>query len=147
MAATPRLTVASNGPYVVTDAASVQVLFARSRADVTVGALTPADDGCVRLCRCGHSAARPICDDSCTAERFLAIPGGEHRTGAEEPGVCPRLAFVQDGPVMVAGLTLTQEDGSLMDLCGREVAMCRCGASRSKPWCDFSHLGVGFKSR
>lgn len=54
----------------------------------------------------------------------------------------------EDGPLVVHGAI------RLVDHLGREVALpadkplvalCRCGASGNKPFCDGSHKGCGFK--
>ena len=42
-------------------------------------------------------------------------------------------------------LHLTDADGNKYDLTGKQaVALCRCGASVNKPFCDGSHNRVGF---
>jgi CDGSH-type Zn-finger protein len=55
-----------------------------------------------------------------------------------------KLVAVPNGPLMLA------ETGRLVDAEGRDVAspvyLCRCGASRHKPYCDGSHGAVGFKA-
>lgn len=76
-----------------------------------------------------------------TAQRATRAPDT-----SVEPGVRPRLAFVVNGPVMVAGMDVVHEDGSVTDLCDREAPLCRCGHSADKPWCDYAHRDVGFDS-
>jgi CDGSH iron-sulfur domain-containing protein 3 len=50
------------------------------------------------------------------------------------------------GPFLVTGpITLTDAEGNSFDLGGKEtVALCRCGHSQNKPFCDGSHKGCGF---
>lgn len=144
----PHMTLIPNGPYVISDTAGLTVLFARSRTDATLAELSQVEeDGSARLCRCGQSSCRPACDGTCESSGFIADPQGEEPPIEAEEGVAPRLAFIEDGPVMAAGIIINHEDGSSTDLTDGELAMCRCGASRSKPWCDFSHLRVNFRSR
>lgn len=52
----------------------------------------------------------------------------------------------ENGPLVVTGVTrMTDADG---DVAVKEVmALCRCGASKSKPFCDGSHNAAGFESR
>ncbi len=53
----------------------------------------------------------------------------------------------KDGPLRVEGedITLVDEAGNRYDLAGRTaVSLCRCGQSGNKPFCDSSHLKVGF---
>ena len=53
-----------------------------------------------------------------------------------------------NGPYRIRGpITLVDVDGNEFDLPGTEfVALCRCGHSKSKPFCDGSHREVGFQA-
>ena len=53
-----------------------------------------------------------------------------------------------NGPLLVKGpVTLNDSDGNAYDLAGKEmIALCRCGASENKPFCDGAHKGCGFES-
>lgn len=58
-----------------------------------------------------------------------------------------RITPRKDGPLRVEGddITLVDEVGNRYDLAGRTaVSLCRCGHSENKPFCDSSHLKVGF---
>jgi CDGSH-type Zn-finger protein len=69
-----------------------------------------------------------------------------------------RVTVSENGPYMVAGdiplakqiITTNAEDGSEAWQEGSAVAhretyaLCRCGASQTKPFCDGSHLKIGF---
>lgn len=52
------------------------------------------------------------------------------------------------GPLLVTGpITLTDHLGNRYDLSGQaNVALCRCGASHKRPFCDGSHRTVGFEA-
>ncbi len=52
----------------------------------------------------------------------------------------------ENGPLLVSGaITLCDHLGNQFDLTGKEnVALCRCGASQKRPFCDGSHKGTGF---
>jgi CDGSH-type Zn-finger protein len=53
--------------------------------------------------------------------------------------VCPR------GPLLVRGeIDLVDGDGKPIDTRRGTVALCRCGASANKPFCDGSHKLTGF---
>jgi CDGSH-type Zn-finger protein len=51
----------------------------------------------------------------------------------------------ESGPYLVRGrVTLTDADGNLYTVEGENVALCRCGGSQTKPFCDGSHKTNGF---
>jgi CDGSH iron-sulfur domain-containing protein 3 len=53
-----------------------------------------------------------------------------------------------NGPYKVTGpVRLIDADGRVFDVEGdRPIALCRCGQSRTKPFCDSSHKETGFQS-
>ena len=55
----------------------------------------------------------------------------------------------ENGPYLVTGpFTLTDADGNVFELpAGSAVALCRCGHSATKPFCDASHKRVDFVAR
>lgn len=56
----------------------------------------------------------------------------------------PSVETRPNGPLVVKGVTrMTGPDGSEVEV--KEVmALCRCGQSKSKPFCDGSHVAAGF---
>lgn len=61
-------------------------------------------------------------------------------------GVKPTIEERENGPLVVKGLeTLQGPDGEALEV-KPVMALCRCGFSKSKPFCDGSHNEVGFKS-
>lgn len=98
------------------------------------------------LCRCGLSKNKPYCD-------FSHVDGGFAATGEPAPkspaetdaqGGAIALTPVPNGPLKVAGAV------ELTTGTGRKIAkldgafLCRCGASKNKPYCDGSHKEAGF---
>ena len=56
-----------------------------------------------------------------------------------------KLQLKRRGPLMVEGdFKLLDADGMELPLPSQRVALCRCGASTRKPFCDGSHNRVGF---
>ncbi len=101
------------------------------------------------LCRCGASANKPFCDNSHATTGFKDA-GACHarerdRPAAPQPPVgALQLKPVANGPMMVEGwLEIRAADGSKL-VVGDKCWLCRCGHSRSKPFCDGSHKTVGF---
>lgn len=55
------------------------------------------------------------------------------------------IRVVADGPLYVRGaLEVCDADGRAIQA-GPRVALCRCGASKNKPFCDNSHIEAGFQ--
>jgi len=57
----------------------------------------------------------------------------------------------KNGPYVVSGdlseINLTDAEGNKYDLAGKQaVALCRCGASVNKPFCDGTHSKIGFQA-
>ena len=58
------------------------------------------------------------------------------------------MTVLANGPIRIQGSFVIQDaEGSRFDLAGRTaIALCRCGSSEDKPFCDGSHRRVGFQS-
>ena len=53
----------------------------------------------------------------------------------------------RDGPLLVRGpFTLTDQDGNEIEIGRRTIALCRCGKSRMRPFCDGTHKVVRFRA-
>jgi CDGSH-type Zn-finger protein len=55
----------------------------------------------------------------------------------------------RDGPWLVRGpFKLLDQDGEEIELAGREqtIALCRCGKSRLRPFCDGTHNVIRFRA-
>jgi CDGSH-type Zn-finger protein/uncharacterized Fe-S cluster protein YjdI len=128
------VTVSADGP-----------LFLRGRVIVKRADGTTGEELRLALCRCGASTNKPLCD------------GGHHARGFTDPGAVVRRGasgFAPDGALEVTpqtnGPTLVRGHFTLVDGRGADrgvfekAAFCRCGASNTKPFCDGSHVAVGF---
>lgn len=52
-----------------------------------------------------------------------------------------------DGPYLVRGdFTVRDQEGNELPVDRRTIALCRCGKSRIRPFCDGTHKLVGFKA-
>ena len=77
------------------------------------------------------------------ALHFRRLDGGEHETAPEVTSVQPRT----NGPLFLRGkikIVDAQENVIREDT---RIALCRCGQSSSKPFCDGTHRTVGFRAR
>jgi CDGSH-type Zn-finger protein len=53
----------------------------------------------------------------------------------------------RDGPLLVRGpFSLVDQDGNEIELRRKTVALCRCGRSKIRPFCDGTHEVVNFKA-
>lgn len=56
-----------------------------------------------------------------------------------------RIKVRENGPYLVTGtVTLTDCDGNTYDVPGETIALCRCGQSSTKPFCDGTHRNAQF---
>jgi len=53
----------------------------------------------------------------------------------------------QDGPLKITGNMKIMASSGRVAWQGDETALCRCGASEKKPFCDGSHRKIGFSSK
>jgi CDGSH-type Zn-finger protein/uncharacterized Fe-S cluster protein YjdI len=100
------------------------------------------------LCRCGQSKRKPFCDNSHRGANFSA--SGEPATIDSDPinerGGRLKISPTTNGPLQLNG-SIEICSGTGRTVFRTESArLCRCGASGSKPFCDGSHLTVGFRS-
>jgi CDGSH-type Zn-finger protein len=59
-----------------------------------------------------------------------------------------KIEIRPNGPYLVEGdIELIDPTGKKVDTTGRaKVALCRCGASVNKPFCDGTHSKIGFQA-
>jgi CDGSH-type Zn-finger protein len=58
-----------------------------------------------------------------------------------------RITPYRDGPLVVRGpFTITDQDGNAIEVHQRTIALCRCGRSRRKPFCDGMHKAINFRA-
>jgi CDGSH-type Zn-finger protein len=70
-----------------------------------------------------------------------AAPG--KASGMDEATITP----YRDGPLLVRGpFRLVDQDGNEIEAGRETVALCRCGKSRLRPFCDGSHKVVRFRA-
>jgi CDGSH-type Zn-finger protein len=83
-------------------------------------------------------------------ERVEACPSGalSYRIGGDdvvvEAGGEERITVVKDGPYNVEGVALDTPHAPTRGAASK-YALCRCGFSRNKPFCDYSHAEHGWR--
>ena len=101
------------------------------------------------LCRCGASKNKPYCDGAHKDAKFVAsglVPvSADMKALAKRDGVL-NIEPLADGPLSVSGNmeVVTGTGASIAKV--TQAILCRCGASKNKPFCDGSHASIGFKA-
>lgn len=114
----------------------------------------PDDDEITReprlaLCRCGRSGNEPFCDHSHADGDPWRAPGGvaaDALSGETVDTDAPlEVRAGRDGPLLLRGpFSLRSADGATVRW-GEEAALCRCGGSSNRPFCDGTHARIGFR--
>ncbi|HTE16948.1 MAG TPA: CDGSH iron-sulfur domain-containing protein [Armatimonadota bacterium] len=56
-----------------------------------------------------------------------------------------KIQVLENGPLLVTGaVELTDHQGNPVPVRKATIALCRCGASSTKPFCDGAHSAIGF---
>ncbi|MEI6883965.1 MAG: (4Fe-4S)-binding protein [Bacteroidota bacterium] len=72
-----------------------------------------------------------------------AASGTEKAQPAREPEV--KIQILKNGPALIRGnYIITGTDGTEIKSPNQVAAICRCGASKKKPFCDGTHHKIGF---
>ena len=132
-------------------APGVNVIRVRENGPYAVHAAIELPNGTefrATLCRCGQSKRKPYCDGSHTAAGFAAT--GEPATAPCEPlverGGTLAITPLPDGPLQLTGNVEICTGTGRTVFRTQSARLCRCGASGTKPFCDGSHVRVGFRS-
>jgi len=75
------------------------------------------------------------------ALQYRRLDGGPEETGPEPP----RMTAIRNGPLLVRGRIEVRRDDGTLEVLPR-AALCRCGESANKPFCDNAHLRSGFRA-
>lgn len=98
------------------------------------------------LCRCGASANKPFCDGSHVKAGFAAsgeVPEKVSEVLTDRAGPVD-LQPLADGPLKLVGsIEVVTGTGQTVNR-ATQLFLCRCGASKNKPYCDGSHKAAGF---
>ena len=133
-----------------TNTASVQPngpLYVEGEIEVAEGKETALRDTRVAFCRCGDSANSPLCDLAHVEAGFEddgALTAGPPESDGDEAGPV-RFTPAPNGPLLFRGpLVVTDPEGNRRRLI--KGALCRCGYTKTTPFCDGSHKAAGFRT-
>ncbi len=128
------VTVVADGP-----------LYVRGRLQVlTASGEVVLEDTRLALCRCGASKNKPLCDNSHRTAGFADHGAlGEPKLKEAEASTTLRIKLADNGPLLLEGnVRIDGADGGVS--AGVKCALCRCGQSKNKPYCDGTHKSIGF---
>jgi CDGSH-type Zn-finger protein/uncharacterized Fe-S cluster protein YjdI len=107
----------------------------------------PMTEKRIALCRCWASENKPFCDGRHSKAGFVdpgVIPSRPSQPGDNTGPLNVRLG--PNGPVLFEGPLDVLSDDRNEKVTGQKGALCRCGQSATKPFCDGSHRTAGFEA-
>jgi CDGSH-type Zn-finger protein/uncharacterized Fe-S cluster protein YjdI len=99
------------------------------------------------LCRCGQSRNKPFCDNT-HLETGFRDPGaiGESGPGSQARSGALSIRPVPNGPLLLSGPATLIAGSGRVAWQGESIALCRCGESKNKPFCDGNHKAANFRA-
>jgi len=102
----------------------------------------------IALCRCGESKNKPFCDASHRKIGFNAPALEEFDEVSDFPNTGKiKLTPIENGPIAFSGNLTFHSTDKKVQYCREKGALCRCGASDIKPFCDGKHRSINFKTQ
>ena len=99
------------------------------------------------LCRCGQSKNKPFCDNSHEDAGFKDYGAvGDAGEGFDAPGGTLKVGRAPNGPLLLSGNFSIVAASGRKAWKGTKAALCRCGHSQNKPFCDGAHKKAGFEA-
>jgi len=99
------------------------------------------------LCRCGQSGNKPFCDNSHLEADFDDSGAvGQKSTITFDEATPLKIRPMPNGPLLLSGNVTIKASSGRVAWQGKQAALCRCGGSSNKPFCDGTHTNNGFQS-
>ncbi|MDX1404513.1 MAG: CDGSH iron-sulfur domain-containing protein [Woeseiaceae bacterium] len=122
-------------------------LFVRGDLQIDAAPAVPGLKFRAALCRCGQSKNKPYCDNSHLDAAFRDYGAvGKTSDRDHQSGGPLQIRAAPDGPLLIKGNVTVVSSSGRQAWRGSQAALCRCGESSNKPFCDGTHKKVGFKS-
>ncbi len=137
MPAANAILITENGPYFV-------------HGNVEIKSMNEEDgahEARLALCRCGGSENKPYCDNKHKETGFVAgsaVANNQTETSAPENYGVLNLTPATNGPLLLQGNFEIRDASGEHIYRGDKAALCRCGGSANKPFCDGAHKTNGF---
>ena len=95
-------------------------------------------------CDPNAASAEEIMDTirKCPSGALTYKKGGIH---CQDFGRDPGIVVTKNGPLKVVGGIYLEDETGAQPACPEHYTLCRCGGSRNKPFCDGTHLDIGFR--
>lgn len=101
------------------------------------------------LCRCGASGNKPACDNSHKKIGFEADTAADRsklpEAGSDADHDKLIIKLMKNGPAILEGSYTMESETFEPQTSDKGIALCRCGGSASKPFCDGTHKEIGFE--
>ncbi|MEM7345331.1 MAG: CDGSH iron-sulfur domain-containing protein, partial [Chloroflexota bacterium] len=106
------------------------------------------EDTRVGLCRCGASENKPFCDG--THNKIAFQDSGDLTNnslgGGDDGDSKVKIRTAPNGPLLLQGQVEVCSADKQTVFEGNKGALCRCGGSNNKPFCDGTHVSLGFEA-
>ncbi|CAN5719931.1 CDGSH iron-sulfur domain-containing protein [soil metagenome] len=102
----------------------------------------------IALCRCGESQNKPFCDNSHKNSGFRddgALEGNPYPETSEAASGKLEIKLTPNGPLFLKGEFEVRDAEGEPAYRESKAALCRCGHSGGKPFCDGSHGEIGWR--
>lgn len=100
------------------------------------------------FCRCGKSKNKPACDNSHIEAEFK---GGVRADTSNMPEIQETehgsliIKLMKNGPAILEGSYRLESAAIGIHETNKKIALCRCGGSSNKPFCDGTHKQINFE--
>ena len=99
------------------------------------------------LCRCGQSKNKPFCDNAHLDANFRDYGAvGDSGDNSSETGGKLTIKRAANGPLLLSGNFAIVAASGRKTWTGTKAALCRCGESKNRPFCDGAHKAAGFQA-